>query len=141
MRKFVLDTNIVLAYIRQSPQYLDAERRLRLTADDVQLIISVVTISEIRVLARRNGWGEKKTAQLDSFIEQTLFVVDVSSGAPELLDAYVEIDYFSNGRSMGKNDLWIAATAKVTGATLVTTDGDFDHLGDGFVQLVKISKN
>jgi|GEM_PF-1258863 len=32
MRKFVLDTNIVLAYIRQSTQYLNAERRLSLTA-------------------------------------------------------------------------------------------------------------
>lgn len=138
MRKFVLDTNIVLAYIRQSPQYLNAESRLNLTADDAQLIVSVVTVGEIRVLAQRNGWGEKKTAQLDSFIEQTLFIVDVSSGAPELLDAYVEIDCFSKGRSMGKNDLWIAATAAVTGASLVTTDGDFDHLGDVFFQIAKV---
>lgn len=138
MRKFVLDTNIVLAYIRQNPQYLEAERMLKLTSDDVQLIVSVVTIGEIRVLARRNNWGEKKIEQLNSFIEQVLFVVDVSSGAPELLDAYVEIDYFSNGRSMGKNDLWIAATAKVTESTLVTTDGDFDHLGDVYFQLAKI---
>jgi tRNA(fMet)-specific endonuclease VapC len=64
--------------------------------------------------------------------------VDVSSGAPELLDAYVEIDCFSKGRSMGKNDLWIAATAKVTGATLVTSDGDFDHLGNVYFPLAKV---
>ncbi len=89
MRKFVLDTNIVLAYMRQSPLYLEAERRFNLTSDDAQLIISVVTIGEIRVLARRNGWGEKKIELLNSFIEQVLFVVDVSVGAPELLDAYV----------------------------------------------------
>ncbi|MBK6932648.1 MAG: type II toxin-antitoxin system VapC family toxin [Saprospirales bacterium] len=138
MRKFVLDTNIVLAYIRQSPQYLEAEKRLNLTSDDAQLIVSVVTIGEIRVLARRNGWGEKKMEQLNSFIEQVLFVVDVSSGAPELLEAYVDIDCFSNDRSMGKNDLWIAATAKVTESTLVTTDGDFDHLGGVHVQLAKV---
>jgi len=29
---------------------------------------------------------------------------------------------------MGENDIWIAATAKVTGAVLLTTDKDFDHL-------------
>lgn len=103
MRKFVLDTNILLAYIRQSPQYLAAESKLSLTADDAQLIVSVVTIGEIRVLAQRRDWGQKKIEQLNSFIEQALFVVDVSSGAPELLDAYVEIDCFSKGRSMGKN--------------------------------------
>lgn len=139
MRKFVLDTNIVLAYIRQSPQYLSAESQLSLTADDAQLIVSVVTIGEIRVLAQRRDWGQKKMEQLNSFLQQALFVVDVSFGAPELLDAYVEIDCFSKGRSMGKTDLWIAATAKVTGATLVTSDRDFDHLGNVYFQLVKIT--
>jgi tRNA(fMet)-specific endonuclease VapC len=138
MRKFVLDTNIVLAYIRQSPQYLAVESTFNLTADDAQLIVSVVTIGEIRVLAQRRDWGQKKMEQLNSFLQQALFIVDVSFGAPELLDAYVEIDCFSKGRSMGKNDLWIAATAKVTGATLITTDGDFDHLGNTFFQLAKI---
>jgi predicted nucleic acid-binding protein len=29
---------------------------------------------------------------------------------------------------MGKNDLWIAATACVTHLPLITTDRDFDHL-------------
>jgi tRNA(fMet)-specific endonuclease VapC len=29
---------------------------------------------------------------------------------------------------MGKNDLWIAATARAASATLITTDTDFDHL-------------
>lgn len=139
MRKFVLDTNIVLAYIRQSPLYLELESSLRLTSDDAQLIVSIVTVGEIRVLAHRNGWGEKKIVQLNAFIEHALFVVDVNFGAPELIDAYVEIDCFSHGRSMGKNDLWIAATASVTGATLVTTDSDFDHLGEAFFQLAKIS--
>ena len=42
----------------------------------------------------------------------------------------MEIDGFSRrqGIKMGKNDLWIAATAQVSGATLLTTDMDFDHL-------------
>jgi tRNA(fMet)-specific endonuclease VapC len=31
-------------------------------------------------------------------------------------------------RSMGKNDLWIAATASVLGLTLLTSDKDFHHL-------------
>lgn len=29
---------------------------------------------------------------------------------------------------MSKNDLWIAATAHVTGATVLSTDKDFAHL-------------
>ena len=30
---------------------------------------------------------------------------------------------------MSKNDLWIAATAHASGAVLLSTDGDFKHLG------------
>jgi predicted nucleic acid-binding protein len=39
---------------------------------------------------------------------------------------------------MGKNDLWIAATASVLDATLLTTDNDFDHLQNEFLQVAKV---
>jgi tRNA(fMet)-specific endonuclease VapC len=138
MRKFILDTNIILAYIRQNSQYFEADKKLNLSADDVQLIVSVVTIGEINVLATRNNWGAAKLELLNRFFQETLIVVDISVGAPELIAAYVEIDCFSKNKSMGKNNLWIAATAKVTNATLVTTDGDFDHLGISHLHLAKI---
>jgi tRNA(fMet)-specific endonuclease VapC len=69
-----------------------------------------------------------------------------------LADAYAEIDAFSQRRNplyaeysfstprnMGKNDLWIASTAALLGLKLVTTDADFNHLHQVFVdvQLVK----
>jgi len=40
---------------------------------------------------------------------------------------------------MGKNDLWIAATASVLEATLLTTDFDFDHLKGVFLEVAKIT--
>lgn len=56
----------------------------------------------------------------------------------EVIEAYVEIDIYSlqhpdGARNMGKNDLWIAACAKASGATLLTTDTDFDHLNPGLL--------
>lgn len=36
---------------------------------------------------------------------------------------------------MGKNDLWIAATASAFDITLVTTDKDFNHLDGKFIKL------
>ena len=53
----------------------------------------------------------------------------------EILRMYAVIDAYSEsiGQSMGKNDLWIAATAAVTGATLLTTDRDFDKLAPRFL--------
>ena len=138
MRRFVLDTNILLAYVRQNEIFLTAENQLHLSDQDAQLIVSVVTVGEINVLAQRNNWGEKKLDLLNQFFEQEVFIVDITIGSPDLLDAYVKIDTFSSGKNMGKNDLWIAATAKVTNAALVTTDGDFDHLDGSHIQLAKI---
>ncbi|HMQ48430.1 MAG TPA: PIN domain-containing protein [Saprospiraceae bacterium] len=62
------------------------------------------------------------------------------------MNKYEEIDAFSQGRhqsiksdfsakNMGKNDLWIAATASAFNITLVTTDRDFDHLDGVFIDL------
>lgn len=47
-----------------------------------------------------------------------------------ILQAYVDLDVLakSDGKSIGKNDLWIAATAKVLEAFLITTDKDFEPL-------------
>jgi predicted nucleic acid-binding protein len=57
---------------------------------------------------------------------------------PEVLQAYADIDFLSRsvGRRMGKNDAWIAAATKVTGATLLTTDTEFDHLADS--QIIRV---
>jgi len=64
------------------------------------------------------------------------------------MQAYAEIDAYSQGnlpgkplglsaRNMGKNDLWIAASAYVSKAGLVTTDGDFDHLNGSWITVHK----
>ena len=58
-----------------------------------------------------------------------------------LVDHYVKIDLYSGNkledsqgdslgktRIMGKNDLWIGACASASQATLITLDGDFQHL-------------
>ena len=59
----------------------------------------------------------------------------------EIVDVYSTID--SNlqrrGQVMGKNDLWIAATAIVHDATLLTTDADFDRLHPHFLTVERIS--
>jgi tRNA(fMet)-specific endonuclease VapC len=36
---------------------------------------------------------------------------------------------------MGKNDLWIASTAALLGLKLITSDADFNHLHDVFIEV------
>jgi tRNA(fMet)-specific endonuclease VapC len=77
-----------------------------------------------------------------------LEVLDIN--VPEIIDRYVEIDCYSKGKhltrasnfsaiKMGKNDLWIAATASVYECKLLTMDWDFGHLRDEFVDVVYIT--
>jgi len=53
-----------------------------------------------------------------------------------VLTRYAEIDahLLGIGRSIGDNDVWIAAAASAAGATLITSDRDFEPLVDRFVR-------
>lgn len=84
-------------------------------------------------LERRLGWGPPKVERMREILAE-LIVVDINW--EPVMQAYAEIDFWcgQNGRSLGKNDLWIAATANVTEALLVTTDKDFDPLHGRFLQ-------
>lgn len=123
----LLDTNVLVAFLRAGAlgQYIDETYRPRQAK--FKPIISVVTAGELRSLARQLRWGPTKAAEIDKLVDN-LVVEDINT--PEILTAYAEIDHASLacGRLMGKNDVWIAATAKVSGAVLLTTDKDFDHL-------------
>jgi len=50
----------------------------------------------------------------------------------------VPLAHPGGARTIGQNDLWIAAAAKATGATLLTTDRDFDHLDPTQLQRIHI---
>jgi predicted nucleic acid-binding protein len=99
----------------------------------------VVTVGEMYSLARQWTWGPKKFAQLQNLLGQLVWV-DINH--PDILNAYGELDDVSNraGHPLGKNDVWIAATAKVSGATLFTTDGDFDNLHPTHLTRIRVDE-
>jgi predicted nucleic acid-binding protein len=45
-----------------------------------------------------------------------------------------------SARNMGKNDIWIAATAAISYSTLITTDNDFEHLENVFINLIELKR-
>jgi predicted nucleic acid-binding protein len=96
--------------------------------------ISVVTEGELRSLAIQWKWGKRKKNQMRFLLQ---FFLRVPVDKEQVFRAYEAMDSFSEsiGRTMGKNDLWIAAAAHSIGATLITTDTDFDHLQPGFIQV------
>ena len=130
----VFDTNLIIHHIRRQ-QPLPS-----------QVIIPMVVVGELKAFALKSDWGYQKVTFLQSLIDYYP-LVEVSL---ELSGLYAEIDAYSQGklsnrplpdglssRNMGKNDLWIAATALYFDFPLHTTDHDFDHLSAYGLRLVK----
>lgn len=135
MKKFVLDTNILLHMVRNSITWQKINQQFQPLS--YQANVSVVTLVEILRIAKNNNWGKKKMQFLQNVLNQ-LKVIRIEE---DLVVYYLEIEDFSQGkhktiplpkgmsaRNMGKNDIWIAATTQFIGATLLTTDKDFEHL-------------
>lgn len=150
MNTFVLDTGMVLGYIRGAGYAEYADKHFSVSTPPNIAVVSVVTIGEIYSLSVQFGWGSEKQRKLKEVLSK-LPVVDINHS--EILERYAEIDAFSQGkhpskrlpqgmtsRNMGENDVWIAATCSVLGGILLTTDHHFDHLKDIFLNLEYIDQ-
>lgn len=128
---YLFDTNILIHLVRESSLGDYVRQKYRPLVADPRPLISVVTEGELRSLAHQWKWGAHRKDQMRFFLRH-LHRAPVD--AEDVFEAYAMIDAFSEstGHPMGKNDLWIAAAANATGATIVTTDTDFDHLQPDF---------
>lgn len=144
---YQFDTNIVIHYLRESMVMHRVEQTFSPFDPANEIWICVVSIGELKSIAIQAKWGVKRLRQLELLLD-ILNPIDIWS--ENILDRYAEIDAFSQSklpsrslgltaRNMGKNDLWIAATASILGAQLLTTDADFDHLNGVFMDVGKAS--
>lgn len=144
MKNYLLDTNVILLGIRAGKEWALIRRMLGL--DESINFISVVTLGELWSLSFQNNWGIRRIAEMEKLLPQFI-IVDIN--LENIIRRYAEIDAYSQGklkgkplamtaRNMGKNDLWIAATASGLNLTLLTTDRDFDHLSPAFLNLQDI---
>ncbi len=140
--EYVLDTNILVQFVRNSLIAKAINEQYQLFSPDNRLYISIVSIGEIYALGYKNQWGRRKMEEIENILTE-LYAIPIDSR--ELAKMYAEIDAFSqnkhlnfalpadlSARNMGKNDIWIAATTAILGATLLTTDKDFRHLDKVF---------
>src|SRR5947209_5830932 len=131
MQKYVLDTGIILGYVRAAGYAEYVEKKFRLFDPPNIPLISIVSKGEIYSLAIQFNWGATKLKALDELLKK-LPVVDINDD--QIIRRYAAIDAYSLGkdaarplpkgqtaRVMGKNDLWIAATASLLNAKLLTS--------------------
>ncbi len=143
--KYIFDTNILIHYLRRTPLSKKIDAQINPFASGNTLLLSIVSIGEIRSISIQNNWGASRLAALqNAFLD---FVI-VGIIGEDIIERYAEIDAYSQGklpnrvlptssRNMGKNDLWIAATGSILKATLLTTDQDFDHLMGHFLDVIR----
>ncbi len=142
MKKYLLDTNVLIFLVKNEKfgEYFD-----RVYAEDPDNFLgySYISLGELNSITLQNKWGIRKIKELNRVLKG--FNLTPTTGW-NILRRYGEIDAFSQGklvgkplpsgmsaRNMGKNDLWISATASVLEATLITTDRDFLHLHEIFL--------
>jgi tRNA(fMet)-specific endonuclease VapC len=143
----LFDTNIVLFLVRDRSKNLIMRY---LNPKEKSVYLSFATIAEINSIAFQNNWGKTKLSILEDFI-LSCRIIEISDF---LLQSYISIDAFSQKkhrdhekysfntpRNMGKNDLYIAATASLLNLELLTTDSDFDHLSNVFLKLKKLTSD
>jgi len=145
---FLWDTNLLIHKIRKSWSFEIWNNQHKFFDSGNRNFISIVSVGEISSIALQRNWGDKKMKILQNTLNQ---LSSLPIAKRNIIEAYSRIDAYSQGklkgkllpkkmtaRNMGKNDLWIAATAKVINAKLVTTDKDFQHLNDTFFEVIEL---
>jgi len=129
----LLDTNILIHYVRGDELWEAIRADYQLLLIEPKPIISIVNAAELRSLALQFQWGPAKLDKMEFLLG---YLDEMFIDSREMVDAYSTIDAHLSkvGHKIGKNDLWIAATAYLNDATLLTTDRDFDPLDPLFLK-------
>ena len=150
MKRYLLDTGLLLGFTRKAPWAMAARETLDLGDPETMVFTSVICQGEILALAEKNGWGSSRRGGLEQLLDQ---VPRLDIARKTIIGAYALIDAWTHGTSpmspnsapppkpavpMKQNDIWIAATAHASGATLVSTDKDFFHLNQVWLNLIYV---
>lgn len=139
------DTNIVI-YITADSSRAQRVRNFVNPGNEPECV-SIVSVGEVQAFAMQRKWQAARIQRLTQVLKD-LVVLGIDEG---IVSRYVDADSYSRNRhpsrtkpgspvQMGKNDLWIAATAGFFSLPLLTTDGDFRHLDSSHLTLRHIAK-
>jgi len=123
---YLLDTNAISALMRAEPRL--ASWLTSLGADD-RVAICTITRGEILFGLERLAPGRRRT-ELEEKAENLFAALPCEPIPPSAADRYAAVKAAQQRRGLplDENDLWIAATALVLDATLVSRDGDFQAI-------------
>jgi tRNA(fMet)-specific endonuclease VapC len=135
MRRFVLDTGVLLAMLKKHEVFETISNENNLDGEDVVFLLPLAVKTELICLGKKRSWGNAKMQDIDELIKDFIPIYPND----QLIPIYVQTELYSVGKdpknshgnssiTMGKNDLWICASSVITNSSFITLDGDFDHL-------------
>ena len=134
-----IDTNALVHWLRQDSTGQHLLQQYALDQRAERPVLSTVVEGEIRGLARFWHWERPNSNDSMRFWRNWCeWTRDIQISSQNSADLYFEDQ---QGRhNTGENDLWIAATAKATGAVLLTCDADFGWLSPTLLQVEKVTQ-
>ncbi len=136
---FVLDTNILGSSLRPGGRLWQSAGEI---IDDAAILVSFITVAELRFGASLASWGERRLVEL----EERLDAAEVVWPGPRLAAGYVDLRTWAtraghplSGRAH-EADRWIAATALSLDQPLVTSDLVFASVPGLDVRVVTASR-
>ena len=97
MARFLLDTNLLLGFIREAPWAIRARTEFKLGDRETMVFTSIVCKGEILALAEKRGWGSNRRARLEDVLAQ-IPTLDISRQT--ILAAYALIDAWTHGKAV-----------------------------------------
>ena len=120
--KICLDTSAYSNFLRSRPAVV------RVVAHAEWIGIPAIVIGELETGFRRGNQRLQNLAVLDEFLAHRS--VEVLSTSRTIAEVYADIhvELTRIGKPIPTNDIWIAATSTVCGATLVTYDKHYGSI-------------
>ena len=123
---YLLDTTVLLHWTRGKDQATVIEQQFNLMASPLRPLACEVSLGEMMAFSRNPRWSEAQRQRMKT-VHEHVTVIDISDR--RVLEAYADLSTIAQssgwGIFHGKNDLWVAAAAKVANAHLITMDKDF----------------
>jgi predicted nucleic acid-binding protein len=131
--RLVVDTDVASFIFKWHPEF--APRYVDIVRGS-ELIVSFMTVAEMRQGALDANWGPRKCDVLEAYLAD--FSVLHSDSLLCSTWAAIRNESTRKGRPIGSADAWIAATALVLSAPLVTNNPkDYRHLNH--LQIVSVA--
>ena len=102
MRNFILDTNILMAYLKTETKLFNkVSEDNNLNDEDAFIMISSITKGEMLSLALQNNWGERKVSVLTKLLNE--FVIIDVGGSNDLCIRLSKYIFYNFWKLLGSN--------------------------------------